>query len=123
MVGGARSAAAGRIRLIRGWFLSRPVFQLQARHLPEVPQIARDESGPIRQGDGGDEQIGPADLLEFPVLPQVIELSGGRCVDWRGYELIQGLLSVLQQPLGALNLFAIGSLEEKVPSATENLNT
>jgi hypothetical protein len=65
-----------------------PVLDLQARHLAKVPEIAADERGPIRQRDGGDEQISPTDFLKFSVLPQAIELGGGRGVDRHRGEFI-----------------------------------
>ena len=32
----------------------RPVLQLQARHLPKMPQVARDQRRVVGQGDAGD---------------------------------------------------------------------
>ncbi len=78
-----------------------PIFQVQAGYQTEVPQIAGDEYGPVRQGDGGNQQIGPTDLLEFLVLSQTIELGGGCRIDHDDGERFQSLASLRQPLLGA----------------------
>src|SRR5437588_7957201 len=47
-----------------------PVLDLQARYQAEVLPVAGNQFGPFRQGDGRDEQVGPAHLLQFLVRPQ-----------------------------------------------------
>src|SRR5437660_4394082 len=47
-----------------------PVLDLQAGHLAEVLGVASYQRGPVGQGDGRDEHVGPADLLQTLDLPQ-----------------------------------------------------
>ena len=39
-------------------------------------QVARDQGGPVREGDAGDEQVSAADLLQLLVLAQLVEEGG-----------------------------------------------
>ena len=49
--------------------------------MPEVFQVARNKSRSLGQRYRGDQQVAPANLFQFFVLPQAIELGGGCHVD------------------------------------------
>src|SRR5258708_2153373 len=59
----------------------RPVLDPQARHLAEILQVAADKCAPVGQGDGGYQEVGPADLLELLVFSQPVELGCGPCIN------------------------------------------
>lgn len=60
----------------------RPVLHLETGHLPKVPNIPGNQRCVVRQGDAGDQQVCPADLLELLVLPKPVELVRSRVIKW-----------------------------------------
>ena len=50
-----------------------PVGQTQARHLPKMLEIARDQNGVMGESDTGDEQVAAADFLQALETAELLE--------------------------------------------------
>lgn len=99
-----------------------PVFDLQTWHLAEVPQMARHRRRSMRQGDTGDQEVGSADLLEFFVLAQPVNLGSGSCINGDDRQATNVLFVLFEPTLRPQSLNSIGCLMVGIESALEDLD-
>src|SRR5262249_32025930 len=90
----------------------RPVLDEQAWHLAEVLQVATDQCGSVRKSNDGDQQVGPANLLELLVLPQAVELHGDCAIDREDWQPLQIRLGLSESLLGRQQPFTILGFDE-----------
>jgi hypothetical protein len=96
-----------------GWDRSvDPVLDLQAGHLAEVFHVAAVQRGTVGQRDGGDQQVGAADLLQLLVFPKPVELNSGWPIKGDDGYPLQIRLGFSQSLLGQQKPFAIFCLED-----------
>src|SRR5262249_1788631 len=100
----------------------RPVLGLQPRHLFEVLPVACHQRRLVRQGDAGDEQVSPADLLQ-PLRPeQAVELGGRGGIERDNRELGQINLGPLKPLLGTQQLLPVGGSHQEREAALKSLD-
>src|SRR4051812_11820530 len=100
-----------------------PVLDRQAGHLAEVFQVAGNQRGMVRQRDGGNQQVRPADLFELLVRTEAVELGGRSIVNEQNlWNPGQGLLRLLKELLSALQFPSRGRLGQESKTTLQHLD-
>src|SRR5262245_12484398 len=88
-----------------------------------MPQVASDQRRLMRQSNGRNQQVRPADLLQFLVLPESVELARDGAVDGKYGDLTKQFLAAHQPGESPKQFFAIRRLEDEVEPSLQDFDS